>query len=208
MKKLLVLALVLVFAISLIGCTAENTEGEDNNLPTEESSEEVNNDLSAEESSDENSAQTEDIKMGRANYAAHGDKSFAVAVVAMQGDTIVGASLDEFQFLPADQIAAPVPNSDGEFGENYKDPNSVLGSKITNNEYYSTHMAEEANATNTYAENINAIESYVKGKTVEELQTLVNNNEASDVIDAVSGATLADTSGYIKAIIEAANNVE
>ena len=47
--------------------------------------------------------------------APHGTKSFAAVNVLMNGDTIVSAHLDEFQYLaPADFKG--VPNSDGGFG--------------------------------------------------------------------------------------------
>lgn len=203
MKKFLVLALVLILAVGFVGCSSQTSSGEETNK--EQATEETN---TQETTTEEAAAPAGDIKMGRVDYAAHGDKSFAVVVVAMQGDTIVGASIDEYQFLPKDQITAAVPNSDGAFGENYKDPNTVLGSKRTNTEYYSTHMAQEAGSTVTIDENYNAIENYVKGKTVEELETLLSENKEQGAIDAISGATLVDTPGYVKAIIEAAKSAK
>ncbi len=194
MKKFLVFALVLILAVGFVGCSSQTSSKEETNAK--------------ETTTEETAAPAGDIKMGRVDYAAHGDKSFAVVVVAMQGDTIAGASIDEYQFLPKDQIAAAVPNSDGGFGENYKDPNTVLGSKRTNTKYYSTHMAEEAGSTVTIDENYDAIENYVKGKTVEELETLLSKSEEQGPIDAISGATLVDTPGYVKAIIEAAKTAK
>ena len=46
-----------------------------------------------------------------AYLAPHGDKSFASVVVAMQGDVVVDAQIDEFQFVEGDQWTG-VPNAD------------------------------------------------------------------------------------------------
>lgn len=177
MKKLLVPVLILMLSLSLVGC------------------------------SNANQSSTGEIKMGRVDYAAHGTKSFTSAVVAMQGDKIVGASLDEYQFLSTEDVTG-VPNSDalaeGDFATNYKDPKVVLASKITNKDYYSEHMKELAGSTVPYDENLKAIESYVVGKTVAELEKAINEHTPEEMIDAVSGATLQDTQGYVKALVEAA----
>ena len=50
-----------------------------------------------------------EIKLGQVEYAAHGTKSFAVLTVAMQGDVIAAAYIDEFQFMAAD-TSVGVPN--------------------------------------------------------------------------------------------------
>ena len=42
-----------------------------------------------------------EVKIGQVEYAAHGTSCFAVLTVAMDGDTIVPAHLDEFQFMDA-----------------------------------------------------------------------------------------------------------
>lgn len=179
MKKLLGLALVL---LSMVGIVAGCSDGE--------------------------AGAAEDIKIGRVNYAAHGDKSFAVTVVAMQGDKIVGASIDEFQFLGEADGVVPVPNSEGAFGEGYADPAVKLASKVDSTEYYSSHMAEAAGSTVPIHENYMAIEKYVTGKTISELEDVLSDNSAEEMVDVVSGATLADTAGYVKSIIEAAKTAE
>lgn len=148
-------------------------------------------------------ANTEPIKMGRVEYAAHGTKCFAVAVVAMQGNTIVGASLDEYQFMSTD-VAIGVPNADADFGKNFADPTVVLASKRTNADYYSEHMTEAAGATKRLDEQYDAIEAYVVGKTVAELENTLTNNDAAGMIDAVSSVTLVDTKGYVEALVAAA----
>lgn len=143
------------------------------------------------------------LRIGQMEYAAHGDKSFAVTTVVLDGSTIAVAYIDEYQFMDA-ETAAAVPNSDKDFGEKYADSKKVLGSKRLNNDTYSANMAEHGGSTIALADNLDAIQDYVKGKTVTELENLIYNNSAEAVVDAVSSATLADTSGYIKSVIEAA----
>lgn len=179
MKKLLALVLSMIFIFALAGCGQDDAAATDQNEP---------------------------IKMGRVDYAAHGTRSFTVAVAAVQGDTIVGASIDDYQFMSTD-VATGVPNSDvleeGGLGTNYADPTVVLGSKRANTDYYSEHMKEAGGSTVAIDKNYDAIEEYVVGKTIADLEDLTNKS-AEDAVDAVSGATLADTQGYLKAIIAAA----
>ncbi len=142
----------------------------------------------------------EPVKMGRVEFAAHGDKCFTVTVVAMQGDKIVGVSIDEYQFMANDGVVG-VPNSDGNFGTNYPD-GKVLVSKVTNNDVYSANMAK-AGSTVKIADNFAAIETYAVGKTIAELETFVSK-PADEVIDGVTGATLVDIPGYLQSVIAAA----
>ena len=51
--------------------------------------------------------------------------------------------------------------------------------------------------------NFDAIQAFVQGKKIAELEELTGK-AAEEVIDAVSGCTLADTAGYVTAVIEAA----
>ena len=144
------------------------------------------------------------IKMGRVDAAAHGTNAVTIAVVAVQEDKIVGVSLDEYQFMPADK-AKGLANSEGLAAKNYKDPAQVLASKIVNNEYYSNNMKEKAGSTVAYADNFKAIEDFCEGKTVAELESVLSSTPAEKMpVDTVSGSTLADTAGYIKAIVDAA----
>jgi hypothetical protein len=146
-----------------------------------------------------------EIKMGKVDYAPHGTKSFAVAVVAMDGDKIVGATMDEYQFMDK-ATSVGVPNSDADFGKNYGDPTKVLASKATNADQYSKNMKEKGGATKSIQENKAAIDSFVIGKTVAELEAELAKYEKTPekMTDAVSGATLADTYGYVKTYVEAA----
>lgn len=149
------------------------------------------------------SAASAPLKVGRVEAAAHGTKCFTVAVAVVQNGVIVAASLDDYQFLGTD-VATGVPNSDKDFGQNYKDPNMVLASKKTNAKYYSEHMKEEAKSTVAYDKNLAAIEKFATGKTIKSLEATLTNKSKEQVVDAVSGATLVDTQGYLKAILSAA----
>lgn len=143
-----------------------------------------------------------EIKLGQSIFAAHGTKCFAVITVAMDGDKIVAAHIDEFQMLSAD-AATGVPNSEAMFPVE----GQVLGSKRVNAEMYSTNM-QKAGSTVAIDANYDAIQAHVAGKTVAELEAEVNGKEAADMVDAVAGCTLADTLGYINGIIAAAKNVK
>ena len=144
------------------------------------------------------------LQIGQAYAAAHGTDSFAYAVAVVQGDTIVAAYLDEFQFMDPAAGAVGVPNSDADFGADYPE-GMVLASKRQSNDYYSEMMTSYANATVSIVGNFDAIEDYAAGKTIDELSATASSEDA---VDAVSGATLADTAGYLNAIAEAARNAQ
>lgn len=148
-----------------------------------------------------------EIKLGQVDYAAHGTGCFAVITAAVQDDVIVAAKIDEFQFIGdrEDLAAIGVPNSDGSFGDNYPE-GKVLGSKRVNNELYSLNM-QRAGSTVQIAANYDAIEAFATGKTIAELEAFVNGYTAdtkAEAIDAVAGATTADTWGYLQGILAAA----
>src|SRR5690554_378894 len=122
----------------------------------------------------------EPIVIGKADWAAHGTRCFTVAVVALQGDVIVGAYLDEYQMLSrADAIG--VPNSDKAFGEAFANPEQVLASKKVNNDLYSNNMAN-AGSTVTIADNFKAIEDFVLGMTVAELEAFLSGHNAETAV--------------------------
>ena len=110
-----------------------------------------------------------EVKIGQVEYAAHGTSCFAVLTVAMDGDTIVAAHIDEFQFMDA-ATAEGVPNSDASFGQNYPE-GKVLASKVVNDGLYSTNMTTKAGATTPLGVSYNAIEAFVTGKTIEKTIT-------------------------------------
>lgn len=148
-----------------------------------------------------------EVLLGQVDFAAHGTGCFTVITVALQDDVILAAKIDEFQFMGdrEDLQAVGVPNSDGSFGKNYPE-GRVLGSKRVNNELYSLNM-QRAGSTVQIAANFNAIEAFVKGKTIAELEAIVNGYTAetkAEFIDAVTGATTADSWGYAQGILAAA----
>ena len=147
------------------------------------------------------------VVIGQIQCAAHGSGAFAVITAVVQGDVILAAKIDEYQFLTdrADLAAVGVPNSDASFGSNYPE-GKVLGSKRANNELYSLNM-QRAGSTVQIAANYNAIESYAAGKTIAELEAILadytDENKAA-FVDVVSSATTADTLNYVRGILEAA----
>ena len=143
-----------------------------------------------------------EIKMGQAEYAAHGTKCFAVLTVAMEGDTIVGAYIDEFQVMSAEDGVVGVPNSDADFGTNFPE-GMVLASKRANAEYYSANMANAGYKVRNES-NFDAFQNFAVGKTIAELEAEIEGKTAEQMIDAVSGCTLADTLGYVSGLLEAA----
>lgn len=140
-----------------------------------------------------------DVKLGQVDAAAHGDKAFAEAVSLVQGDTLVAASIDEFQFMGADTAGlVPVPNSDKGFGEGYAE-GVALASKSVNSDMYSAMMKEKAQATTPWLSSMEAIESFLAGQKIADVK--------AKGPDAVSGATLVDTAGYVQAAVSAAKAV-
>jgi len=134
-------------------------------------------------------------------YGTAGNKNAVTdTFVVLEGDKIIAANIDEYQYIGKDGV----PNSDKKFGENYADPEKQLSSKIENNEEYSKLMMDNAKATNTLADNLKAIQDFVVGKTPEEIKEVIDNNEAGKPVDAVTGATLTSTVGYLEEIYNAA----
>lgn len=143
-----------------------------------------------------------DVQLGQALYAAHGTYAFCVATVAMDGDVISAAILNEFQYVAPEGYVA-VPNTEAFTDAEGK----VLASKRQNHEAYSALMAQLAGATQDLKVSYEAIEAFVTGKTVAELEALIAGKSSAEVADVVTGATLVDSLGYIQAVIEAAKSV-
>lgn len=150
-----------------------------------------------------NATNPDDVKLRYALGAPHGDKSFGNAVVVVEGDTIIAASIDEYQYLEGGK---GVPSSDKGFGESYADSKVVLGSKLENDDMYSKLMADIAGSEVSIADNFRAIENFVAGKTIDEVKEVIASANPGEAIDAVSGATLVDTAGYLQLIVDAAEN--
>ena len=141
------------------------------------------------------------IKLGQVQWAAHGTKCFAVMTVVLQGDVIVAALIDEYQ-IGAGMVG--VPNSENGFG-GWED-GKVLYSKRVNAEAYSNNMATKAGSTVALDVNYDLIQAFCIGKTVAELEAAIAGfgGDAQAAIDAVSGATLVDTLGYLQGLLAAA----
>ena len=92
-----------------------------------------------------------------------------------------------------------MPNSDGGFGADVAE-GKVLASKRVNSDYYSANMAK-AGSTVAIADNFDAIQNHLNGMTLADAEALAAEESP---VDAISGATLADTAGYINAVLEAA----
>lgn len=140
------------------------------------------------------------VKLGAAQFAAHGEKAVADVVTAVEGDKVVATSIDEFQYT----AGTGVPSSDGAFGENYADAAKPLVSKLQNAEAYSKNMAEKGKSTVSYDKNLVAIQDFAAGKTIADVEKVTTDNEAGKPVDAVTGATLVDTVGYLSAVVAAA----
>lgn len=145
------------------------------------------------------------IQIGQAYAAAHGTKCFTEAVAVVKDDVILAAYLDDFQFTSADAGVTAVPNSDADFAAGYAE-GKVLMSKRANADYYSKMMAKKGGSTVSLDANFDAIQSFAVGKTVSELEAVAA--KGSEAVDAVSGATLVDTAGYLSAIVDAAKNAQ
>ena len=110
------------------------------------------------------------------------------------------AYIDEYQ-VGAGMVG--VPNSENGFG-GFAD-GKVLYSKRVNAEAYSANMAKSG-STVALDVNYDLIQEFVVGKTIAELETIIAGfgGDATKAVDAVSGATLVDTLGYLQGLLAAA----
>lgn len=224
-KKVKYTGLALALALSFTACSSdsnkESTQGSANvvsesnvssnsnnnsNINSSEDSNALSSNASNEDSKKAASFSEEDIVLRRALSAPHGEGAFARVAVVTQGDTILAAALDEFQYFDEEGFNA-LPNQDGdqEFKEGSLE-GKVLGSKLENNEEYSKLMEEKADSKVSISDNFRAIEDFVAGKTIGEIEDLIADSEDGKAIDAVSGATLVDTKAYLTSIVDAAKN--
>ena len=137
------------------------------------------------------SKETHDVQIAQVLGSAHGTKCFTVTTVVVEGDTIVAAHIDEFQYMGSADTTG-VPNSEN--FTSYVAEGYQLVSKRENNTYYSEMMANNGGATMEIAAGYDAIQAYCNGQAVADLEG----------VDTVSGATLADTANYIAEIVTAA----
>ncbi|GAB6093095.1 hypothetical protein [Furfurilactobacillus curtus] len=150
-----------------------------------------------------NADDSEQVVLKQLDGSPHNNESFAVTTVAMKGNKILAAKIDEFQFVKKGSKGfTGVPNSNSDFGKDYKS-GQMLISKNANDAAYSDLMKKNAKATKSRADSMTAIENYVKGKTASQLLSATKKNKAMQK-KVISGATLASTNGYVKAIANAA----
>ncbi len=155
----------------------------------------------------EEAAAEPEIKLGQVVYAAHGTHCFAVITAVIQGEVIIAAKIDEFQFMAdrEDVAVIGVPNADNPdeaFSVKNEDGSikSKLGSKRVNSDLYSLNM-QRAGSKVQIAASYDAIEAFVVGKTIAQLEAAA---DAEGLVDVISGATLVDAGNYIKGIVAAA----
>ena len=95
-----------------------------------------------------------------------------------------------------------MPNSDADFGANVTE-GKVLASKRENAAYYSENMAK-AGSTVAIDANFDAIQNHVNGMSIADTEALAAEESP---VDAISGATLVDTAGYLATILAAAQAI-
>ena len=95
-----------------------------------------------------------------------------------------------------------MPNSDADFGANVTE-GKVLASKRENAAYYSENMAK-AGSTVAIDANFDAIQNHVNGMSIAGTEALAAEESP---VDAISGATLVDTAGYLATILAAAQAI-
>ena len=111
-------------------------------------------------------------------------------------------SVEEFSDTPWRWVCtglSGVPNSDADFGANVTE-GKVLASKRENAAYYSENMAK-AGSTVAIDANFDAIQNHVNGMSIADPEALAAEESP---VDAISGAPLVDTAGYLAAILAAA----
>lgn len=142
MKRILSIALAgALCASALAACSGSSSSTAASSAPA--ASSEVASSEAAEAAPVENG-----LQIGQSYTATSDYDYFTYAVAVVQGDTIVAAYLDDFQFFDTADGAdiVGVPNSDADFGADYAE-GKVLTSKRENAAYYSEQMAALAGST-------------------------------------------------------------
>ena len=98
-----------------------------------------------------------------------------------------------------DGVSGATVTSDADFGANVTE-GKVLASKRENAAYYSENMAK-AGSTVAIDANFDAIQNHVNGMSIADTEALAAEESP---VDAISGATLVDTAGYLATILAAA----
>ncbi len=149
----------------------------------------------------------DNVVLKQTNDAPHGNESFAVTTVAMNGDKVAASSIDEFQFINTKQNKGykGVPNSYAKFGKEGYKSNEILISKQANDKKYSALMKKLAKSKQSRMKSINAINKWAAGKTAAQITTQANKT-VSKKSNLVSGATLVDSNNYLKSIAATATS--
>lgn len=143
-----------------------------------------------------------DLKLGHAFYATEDDGGIKVVAVVLDGEEIIDVFLDELYFFNEDDNAKELTGGNGRLSNGYAE-GKVLGSKRINTKIYTKSM-EVAGSKQQISESYDAIEKYCIGKTVADLEDVINDGEW----DVISGSTLTGNLGYLQAIVEAAKAAE
>lgn len=213
MKKIGLAAMALAAMLAVAGCSADSagsdSTGESSTAASTTESSAAKADVTIADGTSDEAAPAEGTVYMRQLYAApHGTKSFAAINVTMNGDKILAARIDEFQYVSPDGFKG-VPNSDATFGESYPKDNILVG-KEENNDAYSKLMADNGGATQTWKESMTAITDFAVGKTADELKDTIKElaglSEDDSPADVVTGSTFSDTSGYLQAIVDTAEH--
>lgn len=219
-KKIKITTLALALSLSFTACS--NKEDKDNssessdtksvvtsstsNGESKESNQSVNSSVSNEDESAVIPFSDEDIVLRRSLSAPHGEDSFARVGVVTQKDKILLASIDEFQYFDSDDFKALPNQEDKEEFKAGAEEGKFLGSKVENDDPYSKLMTEKAKSKISIADNYKAIEEFVKGKTISDIEDIIADAKDGEAIDAISSATLVDTKGYLESIVDTAKN--
>ncbi|MBS4971712.1 peptidoglycan-binding protein [Lacticaseibacillus rhamnosus] len=204
MKKVAIIGATLLLSVGLVACSGGS--GSSSSKSSSSTSQTSNAKVKIKTGADANAkVPAAGTLVMRQLYAApHGKQSFAAVNVTLNGDTIVSARINEFQYVKKSSDWTGVPNSNKDFGKNYPS-GQILIAKAENSKPYSALMKKEAKATHTWEENETAITNFVKGKKISDLKAAVADVKGTKkVSDVVSGATFADTAGYLQAIYDAA----
>ena len=144
------------------------------------------------------------VKIGQAYFGAH-NNGVTVATVVLVDGVIVDALIDEVYATAPNDAYVALPNLG-----NVAEGAAIMISKRENNAVYSENMMARA-ATQELATSYDAIQAFVIGKTVAELEEAVSAYTAdnkAEFVDVVSGSTLTDTLNYTLALLEAARNAQ
>lgn len=138
------------------------------------------------------------LVLRRTSAACRTTHATANAVALTQGDRIVAASVDEFEFEDASSGLQGVPNSDADLAKNFPE-GKVLVSKRSNDEAYSALMAKGKRGSQ---------QSWVTSMTsIEETAEGLRANEATRLqVETLTGSTLACGTNYAAAIALAASS--